>query len=112
MFLRRATSKRSPKVNEPNFDVAWQVGSRIFVAEIKSLTLKNEEKQLRLGLGQVLRYAYQLNGQFEAVPVLVVERRPSDASWILLCRQLDVILTWPAVLAESYLTGQKNAPGN
>jgi hypothetical protein len=98
---------RSPRASEPNFDVAWQVGSQVFVAEIKSLTLRNEEKQLRLGLGQVLRYAHQLNGQFKAVPVLVVERCPSDASWILLCKQLDVILTWPAVLAESSLAGQR-----
>lgn len=46
---------RSPRPGEPNFDVAWRCGSRIFVAEVKSLTNRNEEKQLRLGLGQVLR---------------------------------------------------------
>jgi hypothetical protein len=39
------------------FDLAWQIGRTLFVAQVKSLTLRNEEKQLRLGLGQVLRYA-------------------------------------------------------
>jgi hypothetical protein len=94
---------RSPRASEPNFDVAWEVGGRVFVAEIKSLTFRNEEKQLRLGLGQVLRYAHQLSGQLKAVPVLVVERCPSDESWIFLCKQLNVILTWPEVLALSSL---------
>jgi len=51
---------RSPRPEEPNFDIAWRCGSRTFVAEVKSLTTRNEEKQLRLGLGQVLRYADQL----------------------------------------------------
>lgn len=40
------------------------------------LTASNEEEQLRLELGQVLRYAYQLRGSEETVPVLIVERRP------------------------------------
>jgi hypothetical protein len=51
---------RSPTVDEPDFDVAWMVNGRPFVAAVKSITPYNEEKQLRLGLGQVLRYSYQL----------------------------------------------------
>jgi hypothetical protein len=92
---------RSPTANQPNFDIAWYVDNRIFVGEIKSITLRNEEKQLRLGLGQVLRYAHQLSDLTKAVPVLVVERRPSDASWIVLCKHLGVILIWPDLFADT-----------
>ena len=34
------------------FDIAWDDDDDIVVAEVKSLTTRNEEKQLRLALGQ------------------------------------------------------------
>jgi hypothetical protein len=40
------------------FDIAWEVDDAVFVGEAKSLAGKNEERQLCLGLGQVLRYAF------------------------------------------------------
>jgi hypothetical protein len=89
----------SPAANEINFDIAWRAGERVFVGEVKSLTDSNEEKQLRLGLGQVLRYAHQLDPNRGAVPVLIVERRPSDSSWEKLCERLGVVLAWPEVFA-------------
>jgi len=91
---------RSPSADEPNYDIAWRVGKRVFVAEIKSLTVGNEEKQLRLGLGQVLRFAHQIGPNAVTVPVLVVERRPTDSSWKQLCEHLGVILAWPEEFAE------------
>jgi hypothetical protein len=91
---------RSPRPDEPNFDVAWRANGRVFVAEVKSLTIRNEEKQLRLGLGQVLRYVHQLGSDAAALPVLVVERCPTDSTWCQLCEQLGVILAWPDVFAE------------
>jgi hypothetical protein len=93
---------RSPKPDEPNLDLAWKNGARIYVAEVKSITANNEEKQLRLGLGQVLRYTYQLRGDEETVPVLVVERRPSDQSWEDLCSALGVVLAWPDVFSDRF----------
>src|SRR5262249_26204524 len=54
--LREAgISPRSRRPEEPNFDLAWEAEGTVFVAEIKSITDANEEGQLRLGLGQVLR---------------------------------------------------------
>lgn len=47
---------RLPAVGEPLYDLAWIDGDVLTVAEVKSLTALNEEQQLRLGLGQVLRY--------------------------------------------------------
>jgi hypothetical protein len=91
---------RSPKPDEPNFDVAWRVSDKTFVAEVKSVTPSNEEKQLRLGLGQVLRYADQLRYEGMVIPVLVAERRPRDRSWEELCKRIGVVLAWPDVFLE------------
>lgn len=82
---------------EPQFDLAWELDGLTYVAEVKSLTDRNEERQLRLGLGQVLRYRQVL----EAInpdsvrAVLMVERSPKDASWLALCDSLRVSLLWP-----------------
>ena len=86
---------RSPRSGEPNFDLAWKDGQDIWVAEVKSLTNKNEEKQLRLGLGQVLRYGHLLGDKHKVHLVLAVERQPSDKSWIELCSALGISLVWP-----------------
>ncbi|HWR51345.1 MAG TPA: hypothetical protein VN428_09575 [Bryobacteraceae bacterium] len=91
---------RSSRSDEPNFDIAWTSGGQLFVGEVKSITENNEEKQLRLGLGQVLRYAHQLRGGEQTVPVLIVERRPSDPGWEDLCSSLNVVLVWPDIFGE------------
>ena len=78
----------------PNFDLAWQKNGTVFVAEVKSITAENEEHQLRLGLGQVLRYRQRLSalGHDRVVAVLVPERQPRDPSWRELCQDLGVVL--------------------
>src|ERR1700691_249939 len=78
----------------PNFDLAWQKNGTVFVAEVKSVTAENEEHQLRLGLGQVLRYRQRLAalGHDRVVAVLVPERQPSDPSWRELCQEVGVVL--------------------
>jgi hypothetical protein len=92
---------RKAKPDEPQYDLAWQEGDTLYVAEIKSLTLVNEERQLRLGLGQVLRYSHLLADRATNVqPVLAVERRPSDESWVGLCDRLGVRLVWPPEFAQ------------
>jgi hypothetical protein len=78
----------------PNFDLAWQKDGTVFVAEVKSITAQNEEHQLRVGLGQVLRYRHHLSalGHNRVVAVLVPERQPRDPSWRELCQELGVVL--------------------
>jgi hypothetical protein len=85
---------RSRLPREPNFDIAWATEGTIFVAEVKSITDDNEEEQLRLGLGQVLRYRHRLQalGHEHVVAVLAPERAPRDSSWRELCDQLRVVL--------------------
>jgi len=98
-LLGLGITPRSPSAMEPNFDIAWEALDQYYVAEVKSLTHQNEEKQLRLGLGQVLRYAHAMRS-LNACPVLIVERKPRDASWIDLCSSLGVIMVWPDMLQE------------
>lgn len=84
----------------PQFDLAWFDGDTLYVAEVKSITSANEEKQLRLGLGQVLRYRHQLRGSAAKVEAwLVPERQPADASWAATCATSGVRLTWPPAFA-------------
>jgi len=96
-------SPRSPMPGEPVFDLAWEDSDGIVVAEIKSLTERNEERQLRLALGQVLRYAQLLRGKGHPVrSVVAVERRPSDDSWLELCQAAGVLLIWPETFSSIF----------
>ena len=102
--LREAgLAPRSRLPGEPNFDLAWQASGTVFVAEVKSITDDNEEEQLRLGLGQVLRYRQQLQkaGHQRVTAVLVPERTPRDPAWPELCRQLGVVLLPRAQVREA-----------
>jgi hypothetical protein len=86
--------------DDPQFDVAWVDGGQLYVCEVKSMTASNEEQQLRLGLGQVLRYRQLIETRGRHVTaVLAGERHPNDRTWDDVCRQHGVILVWPEVLA-------------
>lgn len=92
----RGYTPRSPGPCDPLFDLAWKVDATLWVAEVKSLTDANEEKQLRLALGQVLRYRHLLGGfHAEVMSVIAIERAPKDRTWIDLCASHDVRLVWP-----------------
>ena len=86
----------SPSDSDPLFDVGWIAADAAWIAEVKSLTPTNEERQLRLGLGQVLSYAHLVDwGVGINRPVLAVEREPSLAYWPALCESHGVALSWP-----------------
>lgn len=94
----------SPEAGDPQFDIAWIQDDVAFITEVKSLTAANEEKQLRLGLGQVLSYVHLIDWpQVDAVrAVLAVERQPTADYWETLCAELGVILTWPEAYEELF----------
>jgi hypothetical protein len=97
-------SARSPGPSDAPWDVLWVTGDEIWVAEVKSLTDKNEERQLRLGLGQLLRYRQRLSSESSS-PVrglMLVEREPTDPTWIGLCESLDIQMLWPSILREGF----------
>ncbi len=76
-----------------NSDLEWTLGNKHFVGEVKSLHDQNEREQLRLGLGQVLEFAYRLS----AFPVLIVEQQPRAEYWEPICTTHGVRLVWPDV---------------
>jgi hypothetical protein len=99
----RAAGKapRSPSPGEPAFDLAWEDDGSICVAEVKSLSGTNDEKQLRLALGQVLRYAHLLRAKGRPVRCFIAtESQPADETWSHLCSDLGVTLLWPEVFAS------------
>jgi hypothetical protein len=89
-----ASAARSSPAGTGRFDLAWEASGTVFVAEVKSINDQNEEGQLRLGLGQVLRNRHRLRGLGHAhvVAVLVPERAPRDPAWHDLCQELGVAL--------------------
>jgi hypothetical protein len=91
---------RSPRGEEPRYDLAWVRGQTIWVAEVKSVTSQNEERQLRTAIGQVLRYRQKLTaGGHDVQAVIVTSRPPSDLSWDALCQHEGIILAWPDTAA-------------
>ena len=90
---------RSWSVAEPPYDLAWESNGTICVAEVKSLTRRNEERQLRMAVGQVLRYAQQLAYKQKPVAkIIATERKPADPTWLDLCASLGIKLVWPGTL--------------
>jgi len=89
----------SPKEGEPEFDIAWKTMDALFVCEVKSLLPENEERQLRLAIGQVIRYRQKLSsmGHEPVVAVVATERPPEDGSWQELCDDEGILLVWPEV---------------
>lgn len=77
-----------------------------YVVEMKSITRTNEEKQLRLGLGQVLRYRQLLVPAGHRAVDVQVAGRPPPESWQALCDQLGVIQMWLTALDDLW-TGKK-----
>jgi hypothetical protein len=96
---------RSPASNEPDFDVAWKVKDTFFVCEVKSLSPTNEERQLRMAVGQVIRYRQKLNaaGYEPVMPVIAIEIPPQDQSWDRLCENENIALVWPQIPKEKFI---------
>lgn len=86
----------SPSVDSPAFDIAWVVGRELFVAEVKTVNEANEQRQFRLGLGQVLDYAQEL----DARPVLVLSARPRNSRLLAVASRAGVLVVWPELLPK------------
>ncbi|WP_328410780.1 hypothetical protein OG542_12830 [Streptomyces violaceus] len=94
---RQHIELRAHARNAPRFDAGWSRDDDVFIAEVKSLTGASEDQQIRLGIGQVLDYAHQLQlartyGRIR--PVLVLEKQPTDPRWTSLAEASGILLTW------------------
>ena len=103
-----------PGPRDPNFDIAWEHRGELYVAEVKSITDANEERHLRLGLGQVIRYRAMLSlltgGAVRAI--LVPERPPRDGAWRATCLDVGVRLVPRDELTESFLRCSTRPPAS
>ena len=101
VLVEAGLTPRSPVAGEPEFDIGWEDGDSLCIAEVKSMSHANEEKQLRLAVGQVLRYAHLLSaGQRPVCRFIALERQPQDPSWLELTAELDIRLMWPETFAR------------
>jgi hypothetical protein len=93
---------RSPSPQDPEYDLAWKVGDGLFVCEVKSILPQNEERQLRMAIGQVIRYRQKLAaaGHEPVSAVIATEHVPDDRSWDELCAKENIVLVWPDAAAE------------
>ncbi len=100
--------------DDPEFDVLLEPptpGAPAVVVEVKSTTARNEEKQLRLALGQVLRYQQLLHATGDRVVAFVaIEQPPRDPSWVDLCRENGVTLVWPEIIRQQLSPFTSSAP--
>ena len=107
LLARAGFEPRSPGKSGPDFDLGFAgPGGIFYIVEVKSSTEENDESQLRLGLGQVLRYCQKFGR--EALPVLLIEREPADPTWYDLCASHGVELisgrsaeSWISTLAAN-----------
>lgn len=80
---RRGILALSPAQSPVQFDLAWELAGRMWVAEVKSLSKQNETVQIRLALGQVIDYAWRLTERYRRSvrKVVALERSPEDPAW-------------------------------
>lgn len=93
-----------PARNAPLFDAGWVCDDEVFIAEVKSLSETNEDQQIRLGIGQILDYAHQLqhlDASHKIRPVLVLERQPTGARWRGVADSSGILLIWGPIF-EGY----------
>lgn len=89
-------TRRPDRASEPDFDLACTRGDVCILLEVKTLSVTNEAKQLRLGLGQLIDYQDELARQGHTTePVLAVDSEPSDLRWAEMCESHGVRLVWP-----------------
>jgi len=94
----------SPLALDPEFDLAWRLpNGTLSLVEVKSATASNLEGQLRIGLGQLLRYGETLRARGETVcHILAVELKPTDQTWLDLFARLEIRLVTPENLADAF----------
>jgi hypothetical protein len=95
----------SPRPIDPDYDLLLARAGAAIVVEVKSLTKANEDRQMRLGLGQVLMYRHVLAaarppGVRRVRAAIAAERRPSSDAWLELCERIGVVLVWPTTIAR------------
>lgn len=85
-----------------NHDGGWSLEG-FHIAEVKSITTRNEVGQLRKGLGQLLhnRFKAERHGVTGVQGYLIAEREPANSPlWQALCSTVGLVFTWPERFSE------------
>jgi hypothetical protein len=94
----------------PDVDLAWADREDRTVVEVKTITARNETRQLRLGLGQLLDYHDQLTRVGDdARLILAVDRKPSNDRWPSLLNRLGIRLIWPEIFDSAFVIKDEKA---
>ena len=94
--VKLGADPRSPRPDEPDYDLMWVLDGEMYVVEVKSIRAENEERQMRLAVGQVLRYRQAMDlGWGHIHHVIATSTPPKDDSWGDLLASLGIQLIWP-----------------
>jgi hypothetical protein len=96
---------RSPRPEEPQFDLGWVSDAAVWVCEVKSLTADNEWSQLHTAIGQVIDYAHRLDADRPVRKMIAVETRPVEPHWQDTCAAQQIVLVWPDGFADAVAAG-------
>jgi hypothetical protein len=92
---------RRPKPAEPQYDLAWETPDAIWVNETKSLTPKNELRQMHSAIGQVIDYGHRLDAGDRQVRLMItLEHSPLSDHWLDECAKNGIVLGWPATFDD------------
>jgi hypothetical protein len=102
LAMERGLRPLTPTIEDPPFDVAWEMpDGSIVLVEVKSTNASNETKQLRLGLGQILDYADSLQRRGYIVHKAICTTTPlHDRRWIDITSSAGVHLFDPSQSSE------------
>ncbi|MDO9409696.1 hypothetical protein [Patulibacter sp.] len=102
-----------PKKPAPNYDIKWNDGTHVWIAEVKGITAQNETTQLRLALGELLEFLhrqktlnlkYGINVPFKGA--IVTSDVPSVADrWRDVCTAYGIVLVCGTSASELNLAG-------
>jgi hypothetical protein len=107
-------SRWSPAGRRPEFDVVLMDDSgTAYVVEVKSATSGNIEHQMRMALGQVLRYSHEVQKVTSRVRSIIAVELAPDAAWSELLDGLGIGLLVQRTLAadlDRFLSANKATP--
>jgi hypothetical protein len=86
---------RSPRPEEPQFDLAWATPDALWVCEVKSITPSNELAQMHKAIGQVIDYAHRIDADRAVRMMIALEQQPVSGHWVAECAAQSIVLVWP-----------------
>jgi hypothetical protein len=96
---------RSPRPEEPQYDLAWASSGALWLCEVKSLTIENELSQMHKAIGQIIDYAHRVEADLPVRMMIAVETQPVGDHWVAECAAQGIVLVWPAGFAAAVSKG-------